>query len=116
MSAIEIPSQILLLINQLFEIEKKLVKIGPEQSISRNIERMKDIFAEMNIYYENPIGQPYSDTRTDCDAHIAGSNLDNLVITEVLKPLIRYKKEGFTRILQRSVVIVESKPLENSNG
>ncbi len=113
---IEIPREYLVLLNQIFEIERKLTKITQEHSINRNIERMKDVFAEIGLYYEDPIGQPYSDTRTDCDASIAGASTENLVITEVLKPIIRFKKEGFTRILQRAVVIVESKLKENSNG
>ena len=102
------------LLNQIFEIEKKLERIQENNSISRNLNKLKELF-ETEIFrqgsgllYENPIGEPYNETRFDCEASIAGEKLENLVITEVIKPIIRHKQDGISQIVQKAVVIVQS--------
>lgn len=101
------------MINQIFEIEKKVDKLSERNSISRNISRLQDILENLQdgvgFIYHNPIDEPYDETRLDCDANIAGESAENLVITEVIKPIIRYKQGGHTRIVQKAVVIVQSK-------
>ncbi len=81
---------------------------------------MKDVFesvfasaSESNIglSYHNPIGEKYSDTRTDLEASIAGSSSENLVITEVIKPIIRYRQGSMTMIARKGIVVVESKSI-----
>ncbi len=107
------------LLDQLFEIERKLENIEETNSISRNLNKMKDIF-ETNLFssstssdigftYHNPIGEPYNETRLDVEASIAGNSTENLVIKEVIKPIIRYKSGGSTLIARKGVVVVESK-------
>lgn len=115
----KVPSELLFILNQLFEIEKKAKKLQEPNSIQRNIDKLKEHF-EKNIYddgagliYYNPLGEPYNITRTDCDASIAGTSTENLIITEVIKPIIRIKKNNKTSIVQRAVVIVETKKMEN---
>ncbi len=105
------------MLNQIFEIEKKLERIEESNSIGRNLNKLKELF-ETEIYqqgsgltYYNPIGEPYSETRTDCDASIAGESTENLVITDVIKPIIRFKQGGFNHIVQKAVVIVQSQNL-----
>ena len=103
------------MLNQIFEIEKKLERIQEPNSISRNLSKLKELF-ETELYsesacglsYYNPIDEAYSETRTDCDASIAGGSTDNLVIIEVIKPIIRFKQGGFNHIVQRGVVVVQS--------
>jgi hypothetical protein len=102
------------LLNQVFEIEKKLERIEESNSISRNVNKLKELF-ETELYpqsggftYYNPIGEEYSETRTDCDASIAGESTENLVIIEVIKPIIRLKQGGFNQIVQKAVVVVQS--------
>jgi hypothetical protein len=103
------------MLNQLFEIEKKLERIEESNSINRNLSKLKELF-ETELYqknscglaYYNPIGEPYSETRTDCDASIAGESTDNLVIIEVIKPIIRYRQGGFNHIVQKAIVVVQS--------
>lgn len=102
------------ILNQIFEIEKKLERIQENNSISRNLNKIKEIF-ETEIYqegsgliYENPIGEPYNETRFDCEASIAGESTENLVITEVIKPIIRYKQGGISNIVQKAIVVVQS--------
>lgn len=102
------------MLNQLFEIEKKLERIEEKNSISRNLNKLKEIFqTEISsqghgLFYENPVGEPYNETRFDCEASIAGTDTDNLVITEVIKPIIRLKQGGISQIVQKAVVVVQS--------
>jgi hypothetical protein len=107
------------LIDQVFEIEKKVEQLKEPHSISRNINRLKEIFENINSYisntesggytYHNPIGEYFSDTRTDCEASIAGQHTESLVITEVIKPIIHFRKGGINMIVRKGVVIAESK-------
>ena len=106
------------LLDQLFEIERKLENIEEANSISRNLNKMKDIFetnlfssstsSEIGFTYHNPIGESYNETRLDLEASIAGNSTENLVIKEVIKPIIRYKSGGSTLIARKGVVVVES--------
>tara|TARA_R110001599_G_scaffold339487_1_gene559099 strand:+ start:1926 stop:2294 length:369 start_codon:yes stop_codon:yes gene_type:complete len=107
------------LLDQLFEIERKLENIEESNSISRNLNKMKDIFettlfssstsSEIGLTYHNPLGEAYNETRLDLEASIAGNSTENLVIKEVIKPIIRQKSGGSTLIARKGVVIVESK-------
>ena len=100
------------ILDQIFEIEKKVETIGESNSISRNLLRIKEVFENMEIdgglIYHNPIGELYKETRTDLEATIAGPSAENLIVTEVIKPIIRYKKGGVTIIARKGIVIVES--------
>lgn len=121
---IKIPQPYLDLINQVFEIEKKASQIVEQNSIQRNINRIKALIEEelfkgkdeatsFGISYHNPINEIFNDTRTDCEANIAGSETDNLEITEVIKPIIYYSYFDNGRpvkgIAQKGVVVVQSK-------
>lgn len=97
------------IINQIFEIEKKANKLQETNSIGRNFRRIKQELEEMGIRYHNPTGEAYDETRTDCEASISGTSTQSLVITEVIKPIIRLEKDGFTQIIQRGIVVVEGK-------
>ena len=129
---IQIPKSILVVINQLYELEQKLKKHGDPNNLQRNVIKMKDAFAEEGMLgdvhghlhiclsYEDPMGQSFKETRTDLDATISGSGTDNLVVVEVIKPIIRSAmrlsageisdqlKAQFTQVIQKGVVIVES--------
>lgn len=110
---IKVPKIYLELLDQIFEIEKKVEAIGESNSISRNISRMKEIFEHLEpdggLIYQNPIGEIYNETRTDIEVSIAGNSAENLVVTEVIKPIIRYKKGGITIIARKGIAIAESK-------
>jgi hypothetical protein len=95
-------NQHLRIINQVFDIERKSAQ---NAAILRHIERIRSTFEEMGYQIYNPSGEPYNETRTDCEASIAGSKVDNLVVAEVIKPIVR--RQGV--IIQKGVVIVESK-------
>ncbi|MEO0473650.1 MAG: resuscitation-promoting factor Rpf1 domain-containing protein [Bacteroidota bacterium] len=103
------PSSLLNLANQVFDMHKKLAIIPEAKKVDRNFRRIQQSFEEMGMFIHNPIGESYDETRTDCEATISGAGTERLVITEVLKPMIRLREKGFDRIVQRAVVIVESK-------
>src|SRR3954464_14374483 len=95
---VKVPHTYLDFINQIFEIEKKATNLKEENSIHRNINKMKGIFEEeffkgtsiIGLSYHNPLGETYTDTRTDCEATISGTTVENLEIVEVIKPIIFY--------------------------
>ncbi len=116
---IRVPKLYLDLVNQIFEIEKKAAQIQESNSIQRNVNKLKEILENdlggqsggepQGFIYYNPLGEDYNETRTDCEASIAGTRTDNLEIIEVIKPIIRYRKGGMNIIVQKAVVVVESK-------
>ncbi len=109
------PKQFLFLLNQLFEIELKVQKLKDQNSIQRNIDRIKNYFETEafpgghGLVYHNPLGENYNETRTDCEASISGSTHDNLEIIEVLKPIIYAKYGDSQMVVQKAIVIVQSK-------
>lgn len=96
------------LINQVYDLEKKILQKN-ETNLLRNINRMKDIFNDSGYVINVPLGEPFDETRTDCEASIAGDKKDGLVITEVLKPIVHKKEPAGSRLIQQAVVIVEGK-------
>ena len=121
---VKVPQAYLDFMNQIFEIEKKVANLKEENSIQRNLNKMKGILEEeffkgsstIGLTYHNPLGESYSDTRTDCEATISGTGVENLEIVEVIKPIIFYayheNEKVIKVIVQPAVVIVQSK---NSN-
>jgi len=117
---VKIPKPYIDLLDQIFEVERKAEAIQEANSVSRNINKMKEIFEnifstatelEAGLTYHNPIGEPYNDTRTDLEASIAGDSAENLFITEVIKPIIRYRRGGTNLIARKGVVVVETKKI-----
>lgn len=123
---LQIPKSILTAVNQLYELEQKLKRHGDPNNLLRNVIKMKDAFAEeglpmgdlggtyvrIGLAYEDPMGQSFKETRTDLDATISGAGTENLVVVEVVKPIIRAVLRDsvgeFARVVQKGVVIVES--------
>jgi len=119
---VKVPQQYLDLVNQVFEIEKKSSQIKEEHSIHRNVNKLRDLIENelfkgtegtIGLSYYNPIGETYSDTRTDCEASIAGTSTDNLEIVEVIKPIIFYSyledDKVMKAIVQKAVVVAKAK-------
>jgi len=105
-------------------MERKLAKDGDSVNVSRNVGKIKAAFAEeglptfdpsesVRLVYEDPMGQPFSETRTDLEASISGVATDDLVVVEVIKPIIRAViRDGageFSRVVQKGIVVVESR-------
>jgi hypothetical protein len=108
MNFTQIETPWLQIINQIFDMEKKLDKLENGRTLERNIRRIKSQLAEMDLEYLNPIGERYNETRTDVTATISGNSSRNLVITEVIKPIIVQRVGNVQQIVQVGVVIVES--------
>jgi hypothetical protein len=90
------------IINQLNVLESKF---NTNEESSRSFNRIKMALSEMGFTYSSPLNESYKDTRTDIDATIIGDSKNNLVVTKVIKPIIIQD----LKIIQRAVVIVESK-------
>lgn len=119
--SLKVPQQYLDLVNQIFEVEKKVALLQEDNSLHRNIAKMRgllehEIFNDgrggIGLSYHNPLGEPYSDSRTDCEASIAGAGATNLVIVEVIKPIIFFTHSDGGNlhkiIVQKAVVIAKA--------
>ena len=113
----------LFFLNQIFEIENKALKITEQNSIVRNIDRLKsyfetELFSEgieyhgfsiNGLFLHNPIREAFNETRLDCEATIAGESHENLVIIDVIRPIIFAKTGNSQIVVQKGIVIVQSK-------
>lgn len=96
------------IINQLFEIQSKLKEAGTAQNFERNFNRLFNIFEEEGYLVQDPTGETYQETRTDCEVSISGRIGSKMKITRTIKPVIYLRKDGNPRLIQKGVVIVEN--------
>lgn len=118
---VKVPQPYLDLINQVFEIEKKTAQLKEDNSLQRNINKLKDLIENelfksndgAGLTYYNPLGEKYSQSRTDCEASIAGTETGNLEIVEVIKPIIFYNyiddNKAMKTIAQKAVIVAEAR-------
>ncbi len=104
-----VPKEWLFVINQIFEMENKVSKLAENNSLQRNLDKIKIMLTDMGLTFENPIGQKFDETRTDCEASITGNSTENLEIVEVLKPIVRLSQNGVSAIAQKGLVIVKER-------
>lgn len=102
-------SALLPLVNQVFDLEKKAKRLADGQKLNRNLRRIKETLETVGLQIHDPLGEPFNETRTDCDASISGTHSDNLFITEVLKPIVHQNIDGFLQLIQPGVVVVSGK-------
>ena len=107
-SSVEVPRIFLVLLNNLYEAERKLAMHGDTGNVQRNVDRMKGALQEQGLVFEDPMGQRFQETRTDLEATISGDSADNLVVVEVIKPEDRYEIDGLSKVVQRGIVVVQS--------
>jgi hypothetical protein len=112
----------LFVLNQIFEIEKKVLKIEEQNSIIRNTDRLKsyfetEVFSDgiefqgfsiIGLSLHNPIGEAFNETRLDCEATISGESHENLEIIDVIRPIIFAKTDNSQIVIQKGIVIVQS--------
>jgi hypothetical protein len=94
------------IINQVFEIEKKLA-VQPAPSIGRHVERIKSELTELGYQYYSPLNEKWDETRTDCEASIAGTLKRKMIITDVIKPIVHLTDGSGKKIIQKGIVVVE---------
>jgi hypothetical protein len=111
-----VPKWVIGLLNNLFEMEKKLEISSEHSNLKRNVDRMKELFADQNIFFENPMGERFSETRTDLEATITGTGTDDLRVIDVIKPIIRVGNQSLSRVVQRGIVVVESIQNKSETG
>ena len=108
----EVPKWALQVLNNLCDIERKLGLNGDPHNVRRNVGRIKEAFEEQQIFYEDPMGQDFNETRTDLDASITGTGTESLKVVEVIKPIVRAGNKSLSRVVQKGIVLVESKTTE----
>jgi hypothetical protein len=112
-STVEIPKFVISVLNNLCDIDRKLLIHGDPGNVRRNVERIRETIEEVKVFYEDPMGQSFSETRTDLEATITGEGSDNLKVVQVIKPIIRVGNRDVSRVLQKGIVIVQSETGEN---
>ncbi len=95
------------LINQFFEIQHKIKDLGHAPGFERNFNRLLAVFEDEGFIIQDPTNEPYSDSRTDCEASISGALGSKMKITRTLKPVIYKKENNGVQLVQKAVVIVE---------
>jgi hypothetical protein len=98
--------QIVNIINQVFEVEKKL-QAQQAGSIQRNLDRIKSELSEMGYQYHSPLHEKWDETRTDCEANIVGSLRSKMIISDVIKPVVYQTDQSVKKIIQKAIVVVE---------
>lgn len=107
-SALDVSKLALLLLNNVYEIERKLTLHGDSGNAKRNIEKIKDALLAEGLFYEDPIGQVFKETRTDLEATISGQSTESLIVAEVIKPIIRMGRHELSRVVQKGIVVVQT--------
>lgn len=106
----EVPKWALQVLSNLYDIERKLAAHGDPLNARRNVERIKEAFENQQLFYEDPMGQSFDETRTDLEASITGTGTENLQVVEVIKPIVRihFGDRSHSRVAQKGIVVVAS--------
>jgi hypothetical protein len=113
---VEVPRLLLTVLNQIFEMERKLELHGDTAGVARNLERLKSVLQDEGLFYENPMGSKFDETRTDVEASISGGGVENLIVVEVHKPIVRYGNNDFSRVIQKGIVVVKTADTNSSKA
>ena len=97
------------IINQLFEMQAKIKDTAVAGQFERNFSRLYDLFEEEGYIIQDPTGESYNESRTDCEASISGRMGSKMKVTRTIKPIIYQKKQEGVQLLQKAVIIVENK-------
>jgi len=102
-------------LNNLYEVENKLSRAGDPGNALRNVARMKEALASAHVFYEDPFGQSFVETRTDLEVTISGTETENLRVVEVIKPIIRIGDASYSRVAQKGIVVVQAIPQKSES-
>lgn len=105
---IKIPKELIVVINNLFEIEKKISMHGDVANLQRNVTKIREAIEDQGLTFEDPQGQPFNQTRADLEATISGEGTEDLYVIDVIKPIIRVNISGISQVVQKGIVVVES--------
>ena len=89
------------LCNQVAELEHKHNADSNLSAIGRNVNRMKNTLEQLGYRYHNPLGEAYSEDRSDCEANLLdGSTGNQLRISKVLKPAVFRQEAEQPKLVQ----------------
>lgn len=94
------------LINQIFEISQKIEQEQLSAKFERNFNKIYTLLEEEGLHCINPLGEKYSESRTDCEASIVGEGSHNMKIVKVIKPIVYRQEAGQMTLVQKGIVIV----------
>lgn len=114
-------------LNTLYSMRRKLRRVSDGDALARSISVLEQLFREewcnqsIGFSAHDPTGEVYSETRSDCDASIAGESAEHLVIVETLKPILHLLDKSTqperSFVIQKGSVVVRSKDeLEQHHG
>lgn len=89
-------------------MQAKLKEAGSAPAFERNFNRLFNIFEEDGYIIQDPTGDVYVETRTDCEVSISGRLSSKMKITRTIKPIIYRREDGNVRLVQKGVVIAEN--------
>lgn len=89
-------------------MQAKLKEAGTTVNLGRNFDRLFSIYEEEGFIIQDPTGEVYTETRTDCEASISGRVGSKMKITRTIKPIIYQRRDGSVQLLQKGVVIAEN--------
>jgi len=95
--------------NLIFDLEKKLQPTNPQPGITRILAKINQLLEEENLMVLNPLGEAFTETRTDVEATIVGNGKSKLFITDVIKPVIYTRQDGKNMLVQRGIVLAGEK-------
>ena len=95
------------IMNQIFEIAQKIDQADMNKQFERNFNRVHHLFEAEGLSMLNPLGERYSENRTDYEANIVGNISAGLRITKVIKPIIYKSENGQKQLVQKGIVIAE---------
>lgn len=94
--------------NLVFEIDKRILSKEEHSALQRIYDKMKQTVEEAGVFTYNPKGEKYSETRTDVEASISGTSTSNLIIADVIKPILYIQDNDKKVMVQKGVVIVNA--------
>lgn len=89
------------IVNSIALLEIKLKTDGLSTKYERQLNRIHIALEQEGFEYSCPLGEVYSETRTDLEATIGGDGDGNLVIMQVIKPIIYQNGQ----LVQKGIVI-----------
>ena len=95
------------LINQIAEIRNKITQDNLLPKYERNFNRINSLLEDEGFIFRYPVGEKYRESSADCEANIVGPEGSDMVITQVIKPIIYKKDADKVLLVQKGIVIVE---------
>ncbi len=89
-------------------MQAKIRETGTAQHFERNFARLYNVFEDEGFIIQDPTGEAYVESRTDCEASISGRVGSKMKITRTIKPIIYQRKDESILLMQKAIVIVEN--------